>query len=308
MSNEDITTDTLALYAMDLLDPAERAAVAEHLRVSADARAELGLVMGDLAAFAVTAEMHSPPALARQRMLKQVARERKSVFFNQPLRADKQDGRTAPTAFAGYAAQTSAYAAGQRGGEPAAPQRSIRRNPVEEEDRRSGFAVAMPYVGWALAASLAFAVFIQYNERTVAENNMHIAQNEMVRVEADSAQARAILQTLTDPSAQHVSLTIASTPPPPTGKATYMPDKGMLTFIASNMEPLQPYKVYELWLIPADGRDPIPAGTFKPDDRGNASVLLPELPKGVPAKMFAVTIEDDGGAQSPTMPMIISGA
>ena len=89
------------------------------------------------------------------------------------------------------------------------------------------------------------------------------------------------------------------------GKAIYMPDKGMLTFIATGLDPLQPYKTYELWLIPADGRDPIPAGTFKPDDRGNASVLMPELPKGVAAKAFGVTVEDDGGAQTPTMPIVL---
>jgi anti-sigma-K factor RskA len=74
------------------------------------------------------------------------------------------------------------------------------------------------------------------------------------------------------------------------------------------MLPLQPYKTYELWLIPADGRDPIPAGTFKPDDHGNASLMLPELPRGVTAKAFGVTIEDDGGAQTPTMPIILAGA
>ena len=304
MSHEDeISIDTLALYAMDLLEPAERAEVAEHLHVSPEARHELALVLGDLAAFAVTAEVHSPPALTRQRLLKQIARERKSVPFNQPVRPNQQIDQNQPSAFAGYAAQTSAYASQQS----APPPRSIRRNPVEETDTRSGFATAMPYVGWALAAGMSFAAFIQYNQRISAESNMHIAQNEMVRSEADSAQARAVLQTLTDPAAQRVSMGFPGTPPPPAGKATYMPDKGMLTFIASNMAPLPPYKTYELWLIPAIG-DPIPAGTFKPDDRGNAAVMLPELPKGIPAKMFAVTIEDDGGSQSPTMPMVLAGA
>ena len=302
MSNEDeISVDTLALYAMDLLEPEERATVAEHLHTSPEARHELSQVMGDLAAFAVTAEMHSPPALARQRLLKQITRERKSVPFNQPVRAEQ----AAPSAFAGYAAQTSAYASQTPQQQP----RSILRNPVEEEETnsRSGFATAMSYVGWALAAGLAFATFVQYNERITDENNMHIAQNEMVRAQADSIQARAVMETLTDPVAQRVSMGTPGMPQPPAGKATYMPEKGMLTFIASNMAPLQPYKTYELWLIPADGRDPIPAGTFKPDDRGNASVMLPELPMGVPAKNFAVTIEDDGGAQTPTMPMILAG-
>ena len=94
----------------------------------------------------------------------------------------------------------------------------------------------------------------------------------------------------------------------PQGKTIYAPERGALVFIASNMEPLQPYKVYELWLIPADGHDPIPAGTFHPDGRGNASVIMPELPKGVDAKAFGITIEDEGGSKTPTMPIIMSGA
>jgi hypothetical protein len=277
-SENDILIETLALYAMDLLEPEERTAIDKQLRHSAEARQELALVMSDLAAFAVTAEMHSPPALTRQRLLKQIARERKPSSFNPVTRPNQhttqRTDRNEPTAFASYAAQASAYAAQ---GSPA-PQQTTRRIAPEEDDAgHSGFVTAIPYIGWALAAGLGFATFVQYNERISAENNMRVAQNEMVRSEADSAEARAILDTLTNPTAQRVTLTKDSAPPAPTGKVTYMPDKGMLTFIASNMEPLQPYKTYELWLIPAVG-DPIPAGTFKPDDRGNASLMLPELP------------------------------
>jgi anti-sigma-K factor RskA len=85
-------------------------------------------------------------------------------------------------------------------------------------------------------------------------------------------------------------------------------EKGALVFTASNMEPLQPYKVYELWILPVGGHDPVPAGTFTPDARGNASVILPDVPKGLDAKAFAITIEDDGGSKTPTMPIIMSGA
>ena len=70
----------------------------------------------------------------------------------------------------------------------------------------------------------------------------------------------------------------------------------------------QTYKTYELWIIPSDGTAPMPAGTFHPDDQGNASVVMPDLPKGVPAKAFGVTIEDDGGSQTPTFPIIMAGS
>jgi hypothetical protein len=133
----------------------------------------------------------------------------------------------------------------------------------------------------------------------------------MDRLTADAASAQLVMDAMTDRTAKHVMLTKAPTtptPPVPQGRATYVPEKGTLIFLASNMEPLQPNKVYELWLIPADGRNPIPAGTFHPDDRGDASVILPPLPRRIEAKAFGVTVEDEGGSQTPTLPIIMAGS
>jgi anti-sigma-K factor RskA len=105
-----------------------------------------------------------------------------------------------------------------------------------------------------------------------------------------------------------VTLTKGKTTAVPQGRATYVASKGALIFTASNLEPLQPGKTYELWLIPAAaGESPIPAGTFRPDERGNASVIMPPLTKGVEAKAFGVTVEDEGGATVPTLPIILAG-
>jgi anti-sigma-K factor RskA len=65
---------------------------------------------------------------------------------------------------------------------------------------------------------------------------------------------------------------------------------------------------YELWVIPANGNAPIPAGLFRPDATGSASVVLPELPSGVQAKAFGVTVERAEGSQKPTLPIILSGS
>ena len=67
-------------------------------------------------------------------------------------------------------------------------------------------------------------------------------------------------------------------------------------------------KTYELWVIPANGSAPIPAGTFTPDATGNASVVMPPMPEGIPAKAFGVTIEKAGGSSTPTAPILMAGA
>jgi anti-sigma-K factor RskA len=66
-------------------------------------------------------------------------------------------------------------------------------------------------------------------------------------------------------------------------------------------------KAYELWLIPLNGA-PMPAGVFKPDVRGSAVIINPPLPAGVEAKAFAITVEAETGASTPTMPIVMMGA
>jgi anti-sigma-K factor RskA len=94
----------------------------------------------------------------------------------------------------------------------------------------------------------------------------------------------------------------------PIGSVTYNADKGTLVFLASNLDPVRRFKTYELWLLPVDGSAPIPAGTFHPDDHGGGSIILPDMPKGIAAKAFVVTIEDTSGSSKPTPPIILAGS
>ena len=62
-----IDPDDLALYAMQLLPPDETEEMSLHLQHSVEARRVLSEIYGDLSIFAHSADMHSPPAAARQR-------------------------------------------------------------------------------------------------------------------------------------------------------------------------------------------------------------------------------------------------
>jgi hypothetical protein len=164
------------------------------------------------------------------------------------------------------------------------------------------------WVPWAVAVALLI---------TVASLGVHIerlklqlqdASSRAAELAAKNARAQEVLDILTAPSAQRVVLIGAKTPAVPTGRAIYLSSRGGLIFQASNLEPLPEGKTYELWVIPASGAAPVPAGLFRPDTAGNASVLLPPLPIGVPAKAFGVTIEKASGSETPTAPIILSGA
>ncbi len=278
----------LSLYAMQLLSTQDAATIARHLDECPQCSQELARIYSDLAACALTVDIETPPVNARQRLLQQVAREKKIVPIAQPqpeVQPDAQD-------------QAAIAAFGRSGS-------VLSIDEYQPRPRRSILA----FTGWAVAAVLAVAVTVQYKDRKALSDDLASQSGQIARLTANAASAYQLLDALTDPKAVRVSLTGKSQPKSgPGGGVTYNPQKGTLIFLASDLDPLQAYKTYELWIIPADGTAPVPAGTFHPDDHGDASVILPPLPKGVPAKAFGVTIEDDGGSQTPTLPIIMAGS
>jgi anti-sigma-K factor RskA len=297
MSDRRVTSEDLALFAMQLLSKEETAEVAAYVAQSAEARRELAEIQGDLAVYAHTVDLHSPPAQVRERLMKQVAREKKATPIDRPA-----------------VAETRAPEAAVRPGAIYTESGAIVPSYITEEiPQKRGFASkVLPWVGWALAAGLAVTTGMLYREREAMRGAMRSAltaqASRLDQLTSDVAAARQVTDTMTDSSAMRVTLTKGRTAPVPQGKATYVANKGALIFLASNLEPLKPGKIYELWLIPAvAGENPVPAGTFRPDERGNANVIMPSLPKGVEAKAFGVTIEDEGGATTPTLPIILSG-
>jgi anti-sigma-K factor RskA len=291
-----ITSEDLALFAMQLLSKEEAAEVAAYVERSAEARRELAEIQGDLAIYAHTVDMHTPPAQARERLMKQVGREKKAVPVEPPPVAEA----------AGDSVRIDGAASqGRDDG------RVMSSYLSDDEQPKRGFAgKVLPWIGWAAAAGLAVSTGNLYRERDALRSAITQQAGQIDHLTADAAAARQVLDTMTDNTAMRVTLTTKGAPPAlPQGKATYVANKGSLIFQASNLAPLQPAKTYELWLIPAAaGENPIAAGTFHPDEHGNASVILPPLPKGVEAKAFGVTIEDEGGAATPTLPIILVGA
>jgi hypothetical protein len=280
--------EDLVLFAMQVLAPQDLAAITRHLESCAECRGELSRILSDLALCAATVELHAPPAESRQRLMQQVAREKKIVpVSSQP--AGPQPQAVQQTQIAAFGRSASIL--------------SIEDRP-EKQTGRLVFAIA----GWAIAAALAVAVTFQYKDRDALHTTLAFQAAALERLNLDATHSHQLMDALTDPKAVRVTLTTRPLPKAqPTGGVTYNSDKGSLIFLASNLDPLQTYKTYELWVIPADGGAAIPAGTFHPDDVGNASVIMPDLPKGIAPKTFAVTIEPDGGSQTPTSPIIMSG-
>lgn len=200
---------------------------------------------------------------------------------------------------------------------PTPPQRSRERllKAIKAEPRQQQ-QVVMQRPWWTFVPSFAavlLAAFglLLWRENSSLRHRLEAAQQEAVtrqaELQAELERSQLVLDTLTSPDSTHFALVATKSQPVPEGHASYLQRTGTLVFTAEHLQPLPPNKTYELWLIPASGSAPMPFGTFKPDAHGNASIVMPNMNKTTP-KMFAVTIELEGGSQTPTMPIVMAGA
>jgi anti-sigma-K factor RskA len=164
-------------------------------------------------------------------------------------------------------------------------------------------------LGWLTAAVMTAGVFWFWRQSDTMAQLSAGLKNQLSHQQEELDKTRMALDTLTSQQSQNVTVLPMDWKgaPPPQGKAIYVRDRSSLVFIASNMPALPPQKAYELWLIPKQGA-PIPAGVFKPDARGSATVVNPPLPSQVEAKAFAITVESESGSATPTMPITMMGS
>lgn len=358
LSTRHLPEEDLALFALQLLEGEELDRALDHLEHCEECRHEIARFQGDLVGYALAmSELHSPPAQARDRLLKKVAKEKKVVPVERPRReaapvqaerplqqmaerlaqgqtvsgrvpvaqpvvpdGDPRESRTgirvaqpmvpSPTASQPADEDRELFLAsrGRRMFESVAPLSDDEETETPRGAR--GLLITMAVTGWAIAACMAVMAGMQYRQRLNIDNDVTAMQAKLDRANAKIEDSELKLDTLLSPNAMHVALNepVGTNLPPskPEGHVAYQADKGALLFIADHLTPLPPSKTYELWLLQPDGGK-IPAGLFKPDARGVATVVMPELPKGVPAHGFGVTVENEGGSPTPTGSIVLVG-
>ena len=271
MSGHEQFGEDLALYALDALTGEERAALEKHLATCAECKLELEQLRGDSALLAMSTVGPKPPARSRQRLLDAVAKEVKvPILSPQSARADKDGALSGRTSSA---------------------------------NRRPWWG----WMGWAATAAVIVFAASLWKENLALKQTVASASSKVAQSNRELEEIRRIAAPIIEPQAQVVTLVAAKTAPQPQGKAFYLKNRSSLVFVATNMPALPAQKAYELWLIPTSGA-PIPAGVFKPNAHGSATVINPPLPSGAEAKAFAITVENEAGASTPTMPILMVGA
>jgi hypothetical protein len=284
-SANHISQDDLLLFALQFLPEEQMVDCNCHLKGCDDCRRQVAWIQGDLSSFAMTAEAHAAPQGSLDRLMRRIEKEKK-VLPMQSVQASA--GETVVSTIRDTSAPSNVIAF------DAAPVR-----------RRMGFA---GWAGWAVAAAAIATVGLEYQQNQGFKDQLSAASTRLSSLQAQSTQASAIMQALTDTSAKQVALHVSGEVSAPEAHASYLAKKGSMVFVANHLQQLQANMTYELWLLPAEkGAAPIPAGTFTPDSNGRAAMVASTLPQNVDVAGFGVTIEPMGGSTTPTMPIVLSG-
>jgi len=260
--------ESLALYAMGALDnPQDLAALESHLGTCGECRRELEALRVDTALLALSATGPQPPARSRERLLSAIAAE------------------------------------------PRVERRNPQRYAVGHLRRR--WVTIAPVMMMLILAVFSILLWRDLRNTRQALRHTHAEleqlQLDLARTHKDLDEAKMIRDLMHAPDAWPLTLVSKKTPPQPQMKMIYSQQKGSLFLLASNTPALPENKIYQLWLLPADGSAPMSAGWFKPDGKGNG-MMFHKMSAGIAAKGFAVTIEPMGGSQTPTMPIVMEPA
>jgi hypothetical protein len=261
--------ESLALYALDALDdPQELAELEAHLESCAQCHRELDALRGDAALLALSTTGPMPPQRARQRLMEAISSEPRLV----PVPRKRVMGVLHP--------------------------RWLAIAPVAATLLLAIFSLMLWRDNSGLRRSLDKA------QETLSTQGQQMQELQSVRDQLQELQS--IRDLVKARNALHMTLVAAKWPAQPQAKTVYVPRKGLL-LMANNLLPLPGDKVYELWLMPADGSAPMPSGIFKPDQGGNAVMHHP-MKTGKKPKSFAITIEPEGGSPAPTSPVVMGPA
>lgn len=159
-------------------------------------------------------------------------------------------------------------------------------------------------------AALLLAVFslLLWRSNLRLQTKLEQTQAQLKEQSSELQKAQAIVKLLHDPDTMQITLVAAAQLPKPHVKTFYSPKMGRLILVASNLEQLPPQKMYELWLLPANGGAPMPCGMFNPNPKGDAMMDHSLSAAGIEAKGFAITVEPASGSTVPTPPIQFSGA
>ena len=267
----DELKDSLPAFALDALDPQERAEVAAHIATCAACTAELAVLDRVVSGVGLEAPPVTPPAGLKARVIARVEAER-----------SRPSGTALPVPMKSTAPRPNFW--------------------------NSGLAVA---ASLALAVGASLYAYALRTELVALRDSADVSsaqasrlRDELATLRRDRVTLQRIMDVLRSPDTLRVDLKGQGGSPGATGHAFWHRAAGLM-FTADQLPPLPPGREYQLWTI--TGTTATSAGTFAPDASGGASIVAPVSAGAARPDAFGVTIEPVGGSPTPTLPIVLIG-
>jgi hypothetical protein len=267
-------SELLAASGLTALDAADAQALNTHLESCAGCRLEMNEWQDTVALLALEAQPLEPSALLRDSILATVRAE------------DTVQGSTSD-----YSDRRAELAAGAESDSRVLP---FARPPRDVWASLKSFgAIAAALVFVALIGSL--LVVWQQNRRN--QNELVRIAKEMQQTQAQLAHERAVVELLTSPDAHMAKLAGTNMAPGANAMLAYDKD-GRVMLMARGLPAAPKGMAYQLWYIKDNQK--MPGKVFTPDEAGNG-MLEDRIPTVARERaVFAITLEPESGAQSPT--------
>jgi anti-sigma-K factor RskA len=251
-----------ALSALDLLDDR---ALTEHLSGCHECRRELEDWQATCAVLALDAAPALPSLQLRERVLREVHEESRTVTFD-----EKRTAR-------GY---------------QVLPFRGVPGNVWSSIGSLGAIAASVLFV------ALLGSVVVLWRENRAAETKLAILTAQLKTAQQDLDRVNEVKSFLTAPGSRMAELVGTAVAPDAMAKLAY--DKtGHAMLMAQGLPPAPAGKEYQLWFIVGD-KPPMPGNAFAPDSLGNG-ISKDQVPAvAMNSAVFAITLEPTGGVRSPT--------
>jgi anti-sigma-K factor RskA len=159
------------------------------------------------------------------------------------------------------------------------------------------------------AASLAAAAgLLIYLGVTIGElrQEARARVEEVAALRAEVARQRELVALLGAPETRAIALAGLEPSRGASARMWWNETRRAGYFVASGLPAVPAGKTYQLWVVVGGGQ-PISAGTFPVDQRGDAILRVGPIPAAPAAEVFAVTLEPAGGLPAPSGPMYLAG-
>jgi anti-sigma-K factor RskA/putative zinc finger protein len=270
----ELARDFAAAYVLGALEPAEEAAVREHLLSCPEPHDEFAELGGVVQYLAETADLElvEPPAALRDRIMAAAAADlaaRAAASGSAPAPA----AAPSPTPF------------------PDGAERTARDERTERLSRRG-----TSRLGWVAQTAAVVAIVV------LGGWNL-LLQGELSNARAYDRAIAAVIDAAGKPGSQTVVLTPAEGSRG-SGIAAVAPD-GSVVMAMRDLPPTAGTQVYEAWVIVGEA-PPVPVGSFTVGPNGTAAVTTQPVATP-PGSTIALSLEPAPGSAAPLGPIVATG-